>query len=122
MRCSFRVFGKEILGLGSRLVNDWYAIKVLIINAETRFRDFSLFWKGSVKKNEKKIYIGEYRKGVKSCNRVPKIFGRFLSLGFLWGFWQIFGGEFLWGFWRGRAEMAKNRLFRQWLHMQLSYK
>lgn len=74
MRWIFRVFGYAILGLGTRLVRDWYAIKVLIIKSVTRLHDFSLFWKGWQEKNEKKIYIGEVGKASKWYNRVPESF------------------------------------------------
>jgi len=112
MRWSFRVFGYAILGLGTRLVRDWYAIKVLIINSVTRLHDFSLFWKGWQEKNEKKYIVGEVGKASKWCNRVPEsfcgvfgggsfcgVFGRFLARSFC----GVFGGF--------GAKMVKNRLF-----------
>jgi len=97
MRWSFRVFGYAILGLGTRLVRDWYAIKVLIINAVTRLHDFSLFWKGWQEKNEKKYIVGEVGKASKWCNRVPESFCGVFGGG---SFCGVFGEEFLWGFWR----------------------
>lgn len=117
----FRQKGNAILGQVTRLVRDWYAIKVLIMNAVTRFRDFSLFWKGWHEKNKKKIYMGEYRKGVKSCNRVPesfwkKIFQKKVGGIFCWIFWRIFvyrsfcgvfvSWEFLWGFWQNMVKIG----------------
>lgn len=117
MRSNFKVFGNAILGLGTRSVRDWYAIKVLIISSVTRLHDFSQILRGIYKKIKKNIYMGEYRNGIKSRYRVPESFcGVFVAESFC----GVFGGwEFLWGFWQ---KMADFRLFRQWLQMQLSCK
>jgi hypothetical protein len=90
----FRVFGYAIFGLGTRLVRDWYAIKVLIISSVTRFRDFFYILRGSEEKTQKNIGVG-VGKGRKWCNRVPVVFW----LKFLEKFMQNLM-EFLWGFWR----------------------
>jgi hypothetical protein len=81
MKLIFEVFGYAILGLGTRLVRDWYAIKVLIINAVTRFRDFLLYLKGWHEKKQKKYIVGEVGNASKWCNRVPKVFVGFLAEG-----------------------------------------
>jgi len=100
----FRGFGYAIFGLGTSLVRDWYAIKVLIMRAVTRLRDFFYILRWSEEKTQKNIGVG-VGKGRFWCNRVPEVFWRkflvkfmqnlmgFLA-GFWWGFWQIFGGVF----------------------------
>ena len=66
--------GNVIFGLVTRWYAIGYAIKVLIINAETRFRDFLHIWKGWHEKNQKKIYRGGIGNGGKAENRVPMFF------------------------------------------------
>jgi hypothetical protein len=99
---NFEVFGNAIFGLVTRWYAIGYAIKVLIINSVTRFLDFLYIFIGWHEKNKKNIYMGEYRKVLKSRNRVTesfcrlKVFGRFLSVG---SFCEVFGngvfGRFL---------------------------
>jgi hypothetical protein len=97
MKLNFRIFGYAIFGLGTSWYAIGYVIKVLIINAVTRFRDFLLYLKGWHEKNEKKYVVGEVGKASKWCNRVPKVFVGFLAEGVfveVGSFWRlgIFGG------------------------------
>ena len=81
MRLNFRIFGYAILVLGTRWYAIGYAIKMLIINAVTRFRDFLLYLKGWHEKKQKKYIVGEVGNASKWCNRVPKVFVGFLAEG-----------------------------------------
>jgi hypothetical protein len=71
----FRGFGYAIFGLGTSLVRDWYAIKVLIMRAVTRLRDFFYILRWSEEKTQKNIGVG-VGKGRFWCNRVPEVFWR----------------------------------------------
>jgi hypothetical protein len=71
----FRGFGYAIFALGTSLVRDWYAIKVLIMRAVTRLRDFFYILRWSEEKTQKNIGVG-VGKGRFWCNRVPEVFWR----------------------------------------------
>ena len=98
MNLIFRQFGYAILGLGTRWVRDWYAIKALIISSVTRLHDIVLYLKGWQHFFQKKYIVAGVGKWCKSCNDVPDfkksfclgIFGggKFLSVG---SFWQPWG-------------------------------
>lgn len=59
---------------GTRLVRDWYAIKVLIMRSVRDLRDFSLFFFGPVKFKAFFIMGGGRKKSRTPCNRVLGVF------------------------------------------------
>ena len=70
------------MGFGTRLVRDWYAIKVLIMRSVRDVRDFSLFFFGPV--NFKAFFL----KGGGKKNRVNRVIA-------YWGFLRYsFRGTF----------------------------
>jgi hypothetical protein len=74
------------------------------MNAVTRFRDFLLYLKGWHEKKQKKYIVAEVGNASKWCNRVPKVFVGFLSVGDFWrgweflavgSFWRVFVYQFI---------------------------
>jgi len=99
MKLNFRIFGYAIFDLGTSWYAIGYAIKVLIINAVTRFRDFLLYLKGWHEKKQKKYIVGEVGKASKWCNRVPKVFVGFLAVGDFWRCWEFLAVGSFWPSW-----------------------
>lgn len=59
---------------GTRLVRDWYAIKVLIISSVRDLRDFPLFFFGPVKFKAFFLMGGGRKKSRTPCNHVLGVF------------------------------------------------
>ena len=95
MKSNFKQFGYAIFGLGTSWVRDWYAIKVLIISAVTRFRDIVLYLKGWQHFFQKNIYRGGIEKSCIWYYRVPEKITKVFAEKFLSGLKVFVAWEFL---------------------------